>query len=68
LSKAEPTPGADTVPQQQPAETDAYIAELAATLATLARAQQFEALTYLLDLARLEAESLAQRTGAPPSP
>jgi hypothetical protein len=47
--------------QNERAETAAYITELASTMASLARTQKFDALAYLLDLARLEAESLSNR-------
>ena len=39
----------------------AYIAELTSTLATLARGQDIETLAYLLDLARLEAETISHK-------
>jgi hypothetical protein len=41
------------------AATAAYIAELTSTLAALARSQDIETLAYLLDLARLEAETIS---------
>jgi len=50
---------ADAIPLSQRAETAAYIAALSSTLAALARAHKFDGPGYLLDLARLEAESLA---------
>jgi hypothetical protein len=40
------------------AETAAYIADLSAHLATLARRENFSTLAYLLDMVRLEAEGL----------
>ena len=40
-----------------PAEAAAYVAELSADLATLARRHGFDALGYILDMARLEAEN-----------
>ena len=39
----------------------AYIAELTSTLAALARSQDIETLAYLLDLARLEAETISHK-------
>jgi len=43
----------------------AYIAELSSTLAALARGQGLDALGYILDLARLEAEQIARQSGSP---
>jgi hypothetical protein len=40
----------------------AYIAELTLTLAALARGQDIHTLGYLLDLARLEAETILHKT------
>jgi hypothetical protein len=40
-----------------PAQAAAYVAELSADLATLARRHGLEALGYILDMARLEAEN-----------
>jgi hypothetical protein len=57
----------DAIGQPQRAETAAYIADLAATLAVLAREQKFDALGYLLDLVRLEAEGLLHGGTARPS-
>ena len=48
-------------PPASRAETAAYIADLSAHLATLARRQGFDALAYLLDMARLEAEGVRSR-------
>ena len=39
----------------------AYIAELTSTLAVLARSQDIGTLAYLLDLARLEAETISHK-------
>ena len=39
----------------------AYVAELTSELALIARRHGFDALAYLLDMARLEAESAAPR-------
>jgi hypothetical protein len=39
----------------------AYIAELTSTLAALARSQDIETVAYLLDLARLEAETISHK-------
>ena len=39
----------------------AYIAELTSTLAVFARSQDIETLAYLLDLARLEAETISHK-------
>jgi hypothetical protein len=40
-----------------PAQAAAYVAELSADLATLARRHGLDALGYILDMARLEAEN-----------
>ena len=45
------------------AATAAYVASLVADLATLARRQKLDTLGYLLDMARLEAESSAHGQG-----
>jgi hypothetical protein len=58
-AKTAPDPSAKEA-QTRRAETAAYIAELASTLASLARVQNFDALAYLFDQARLEAEGLSQ--------
>jgi hypothetical protein len=42
------------------AATAAYVASLVADLVVLARRQKLDTLGYLLDMARLEAEGLAQ--------
>jgi hypothetical protein len=47
-------------PEDQAAAA-AYIAELSSTLAALARRQGFGALGYILDLARLEAETISRK-------
>ena len=45
-----------------PAAAAAYVAELTASLATIARKHGFDALGYILDMARLEAESARRHT------
>lgn len=45
-----------------------YIASLAEELARLAKSHEFEALAYLLDMARLEADQLAKRWTGPAGP
>jgi hypothetical protein len=45
--------------EEEKAATAAYVASLTAELAALARKQKLDILGYLLDLARLEAEGLA---------
>ena len=49
------------IPEQDPEQFAAYVAALADELAATARRQGFDVLAYLLDMARLEAESLRQR-------
>lgn len=51
----------------KPAAAAAYIADLAASLAAMARQQKFDALGYLLEMARLEAETLSS-TAQPREP
>ncbi|HVG50510.1 MAG TPA: hypothetical protein VM867_02630 [Xanthobacteraceae bacterium] len=43
-------------------KTAEYIAELCADLSRLAREESLDTLAYLLDMARLEAQSLAQQS------
>jgi hypothetical protein len=43
----------------EPSAAAAYIADIVASLAAIARRQKFDALGYLLDMARLEAEALS---------
>jgi hypothetical protein len=45
--------------RRERADTAAYIAELASNLAALAREHRFETLAYVLGMAQLEAECLA---------
>lgn len=52
-----PRPGGDR------AATAAYLAAMIGDLAAMARRHEFEALTYILDMARLEAEGTVQRLG-----
>ncbi|MFY9623987.1 MAG: hypothetical protein WAJ91_06305 [Rhodoplanes sp.] len=42
-------------------EAAAYIAEMSADLAKIARQHVFDALGFILDMARLEAENLSER-------
>ena len=46
-----------------PANVASYVASLSADLATMARRHGLETLGYLLDMARLEAESLMRHRG-----
>ena len=46
-------------PSLDPAAAAAYIADIVASLATMARRHRFDALGYLLEMARLEAEALS---------
>lgn len=46
-----------------PAAAADYIAELAANLAALARRHRFEALGFILDMAKLEAEYTRRQIG-----
>jgi hypothetical protein len=63
---------ADSRSDEQAAAAAAYIASLTSALADVARRQGLRDLTYLLDMARLEAENCAQmvrpaaRAGPPP--
>ncbi|MEZ5786355.1 MAG: hypothetical protein R3D62_07755 [Xanthobacteraceae bacterium] len=43
----------------EPSAAAAYIADIAAGLAAMARRQKFDALGYLLEMARLEAEAIS---------
>ena len=45
--------------QQTPNQAAAYIAELSASLSSIARRHRLDTLGYILDMARLEAEMLA---------
>jgi hypothetical protein len=53
--REKPRPGSDR------AATAAYLAAMIGDLAAMARRHEFEALTYILDMARLEAEGTVQR-------
>lgn len=44
-----------------PGEAAAYIAEMSSDLAEIARRNGFDALGFILDMARLEADALAER-------
>lgn len=52
-------------PDQDPARFAAYAATLAGDLARLARQHGHDTLAYLLDIARLEAESIVEEGSAP---
>ena len=57
---ASPGPPAPLEPgARDPAAVAAYIADMVATLSAMARRQKFDALGYLLEMARLEAEALS---------
>jgi hypothetical protein len=43
-----------------PAEAAAYVAELAGDLASIARRHGLDALSYILDMAKLEAENVSR--------
>ena len=61
MARIRPSKSVETEPKEgEKAATAAYVASLAADLAALARKQKLDTLGYLLDLARLEAEGLAQ--------
>ena len=51
----------DTLDFSNQAAAAAYIAELSSLLAALARGQNIDTLGYLLDLARLEAETISHK-------
>jgi hypothetical protein len=44
-------------------EAAAYIAEISSDLAQIARRHGFDALGFILDMARLEADALSERDG-----
>jgi hypothetical protein len=46
--------------QQTPNQVAAYIAELSASLSSMARRHRLDTLGYILDMARLEAEMLTR--------
>jgi hypothetical protein len=57
------TEDADAQPDgeaEERAKAAAYVAELSANLATIARQHGFDALGYILDMARLEAENITR--------
>ena len=49
--------------QQTPNQAAAYIAELSASLSSMARRHRLDTLGYILDMARLEAEMLTRGPG-----
>jgi hypothetical protein len=66
VNAGEPPSPAKTPAVTPEQATAAFIADLSASLAELARAQRFDALAYLFDLAALESQSLAAAPSAPP--
>ena len=48
---------------ETPAEAAAYVAELAGDLASIARRHGLDALGYILDMAKLEAETVRRHAG-----
>ena len=54
---------AGVTPLQDRGEAAAYVADLTADLAEIARNHGLETLSYLLEIARLEAETAAHQTG-----
>jgi hypothetical protein len=50
------------VPQSDPKAAANYIAKLSAEFADLARLHGFDALGYILEMARLEAENICQHS------
>jgi hypothetical protein len=50
------------------AEAAAYVADLSADLARIARSHGFDVLGYILDMARLEAHTIATQAGMDESP
>jgi hypothetical protein len=52
----------DAAPEGSPAAVAAYVAALTSDLAALARRHDLATLGYLLDMARLEAEGIVQRS------
>jgi hypothetical protein len=55
MRKDDPVPEGET-----PRDAAAYIADLSASLAAVARRHHLDLLVYLLDMTRMEAESLAR--------
>ena len=61
VARIRPGKSVESEPKEgERAATAAYVASLVADLAALARRQKLDTLGYLLDMARLEAESLAE--------
>jgi phage I-like protein len=61
VARSRPGKSAESEPKDgEKAATAAYVASLVANLAALARKQKLDTLEYLLDMARLEAEGLAE--------
>jgi hypothetical protein len=61
VARIGPENSAESEPEErEKAATAAYVAALTADLAALARKQKLDTLGYLLDMARLEAESSAR--------
>ena len=52
-------------PTDESTATAAYVAELSLTLAELARGQRLDTLCYLLDLVRLETETISGKIARP---
>jgi hypothetical protein len=50
------------IPKSDPEAAAKYVAELSAELAGLARLHGFDALGYILEMARLEAENVCQHS------
>jgi hypothetical protein len=64
VPRIRPGKSVESEPEEgEKAATAAYVASLTADLAALARRQKLDTLGYLLDMARLEAEGLAQCGG-----
>ncbi len=57
--------GLATKKLEDPAEAASYIANLSADLAAIARRHGFDALGYILDMARLEAENATRHLNGP---
>ena len=53
-------PADDVLTAPPPAETAAYVAEMAAELSSLARHAKLDLLAYILDMARLEATNASR--------
>ena len=50
------------MPEPDPKAAASYVAEISAELACLARLHGFDALSYILEMAKLEAENMRQHT------